>query len=146
MIPAAANRRDVGSAGRTAVAERPLHLQLRADSAELLRPETLDLLRKIAASSAVEECPVNLTRAEVRSLLGLVENRWAIARAWARTLELCLRYARIARRIAEHTGCKDYADWLARRRIEPIRRLHEELVAEPASPPVSDDNRFAEAG
>jgi hypothetical protein len=105
-----------------------------ADPASRLRPETLRLMRDLAFTSAVTECPVNLTREEVHALLEMMESRFAMAHGWKLSLQWGLCYARITKRLAETQGFADYARWVERNRIEPMVRMLDELSREEYEP------------
>ena len=115
------------------------------DPASLLRPETLRLMHDIAFTSAVTECPVNLTREEIHALLELMESRSTMAHDWVQSLQWGLCYARITQRLAERQGFGDYARWIERHRIEPMLRMRDELTQEgtdapPLNPPFARVN------
>ncbi len=120
-----ANGRD---GGRPEGHARTTPAHLTAESNSLLRPETQRLLREFTATPAIFECPVSLTREEARSILGMIETRWVVSRAWARTIEWALRYACIAQQLASRAGFPAYARWIQKHRIDPMRVLHGELT------------------
>jgi len=93
------------------------------------------MMRDVAFTSAVAECPVPLTREEIHALLDMMESRFAMAHAWATTLQWALCYARITQRMAERQGFADYARWIQRNRIEPMTQMQEELSKEDYEPP-----------
>ena len=137
----AATGLDTGLAGKartgsTALAERRAEslvapFYLTADR-QLIRPETLDRLRELVATPAVTDCPVNISREEAAAIVEMVETRQAVAGTWSQTLDWGSRYAWIARRFAERAGFTGYANWLEKRRIEPMRQLSRELSARTA--------------
>jgi hypothetical protein len=118
---------------------------LSAQAAEPLRPETLRLLQEIAATPAVLECPVPLTREEVLAVLDLIDARAATIRSWARTLEWGLRYAQIAQRLVTRSALAGYSDWIERHRMEPMRTMHAELTGRAALPAERADGPLAQA-
>jgi hypothetical protein len=109
----------------------PLHpvLQssLSADPTKALQPETLRLLRDIASTSDVTDCPVNLTRAEVQALLELIDTRAVLAQGWAQTLDWGLRCARMAQRLIERSGFANYATWIEHHRVKPMQQILDQL-------------------
>ena len=117
---------------------------LTAEATDLLRPDTIRALRQMAATRAAAEYPLNLTREEAFAILDLIDTRWTVSRAWARTLEWAIRYARIAQQFAARGGFKAYADWIDRNRIEPMRRIHDELTSG-NSMTMQDQTRYPEA-
>ena len=105
---------------------------LTADVDELIRPDTLLRLRALLATPAVDACTFSLNRDEARTILEMVDTRWVVARAWTRTLEWGIRYAGMARSMAERSGFADYVGWMERRRIQPMQQLHTALTTHSA--------------
>ena len=98
------------------------------DPTELLRPETLKFVRNLASTTAVLEYPINLTPAEAKVILELLETRSTMLRAWVETLEWGMHCARIAQRLVEQAGFPRYATWIEQHRVRPMQTIIEKLL------------------
>jgi len=88
-----------------------------------LRPETVRLLRGMLATTAITDCPIDLTRDEARYILDRTLTPWMVPSSWTRALEAGFRYTVIAAQRARRSGFVDYAEWLEHTRCEALAEI-----------------------